>query len=56
MELYLFIYTLIGWAIAFAAVTEEPTFFKRFFWPKVITTILIWPIAVFIYILLSASV
>lgn len=56
MELYLFIYTLIGWAITFAAVTGEPTFFKRFFWLKVITTILIWPIAVFIYILLSASV
>ena len=56
MELYLFIYTLIGWAITFAAVTEEPTFFKRFFWHKAITAILIWPIAVFIYILLSASV
>lgn len=56
MELYLFIYTLIGWAITFAAVTEEPAFFKRFFWPKAITTILIWPIAVFIYILLPASV
>ena len=56
MELYLFIYTLIGWAITFVAVTEEPTFFKRFFWLKAITTMFIWPIAVFIYIILSASV
>ena len=56
MELYLFIYALIGWVIVFVAVTEEPTFFKHFFWPKVITTIVIWPIAVFIYILLLDSV
>ena len=49
LSLYLFIYTLGGISVALILVKEEKAVFTTYFWPKVLFTILLWPIAIAIY-------
>ena len=55
MAMYLFIYTLIGWALFYLIAPGEPSLFHKHFYPKAIAFILLWPISAIAYLFILAS-
>ena len=49
ISMCLFIYTLGGISVALFLVKEEKSEFATHFWPKILFTIFLWPIAIAIY-------
>ena len=56
MAMYLFIYTLIGFALAYLIVPGEPSLFRKHFYLKVSILILTWPISCIIYLFILGSI
>jgi len=54
MTIYLFVYAIIGWLIAYVAITEEPSFFKHNTYAKAAVVILLWPIILPLYLAIMA--
>jgi hypothetical protein len=55
MVIYLFIYTLIGFALAYLIIPVEQSLFHKHFYPKAIIFILTWPISAIIYYFMLAN-
>lgn len=55
MAMYLFIYTLIGFTLAYFVIPGEPTLFRKHFYAKTPTFILTWPISAIAYYVLLSS-
>lgn len=55
MAMYLFIYTLIGFALAYLVIPAERTLFRKHFYAKTAIFILTWPISAIAYYVLLSS-
>ena len=55
MAMYLFIYTLIGFALAYLIIPSEPQLFRQHFYLKTIIFILTWPISAIAYLVILAN-
>lgn len=55
MAMYLFIYTLIGFGLAYLILPGEPSLMRKHFYPKLIAFILTWPISAIIYYVILSS-
>ena len=55
MTMYLFIYTLIGFALAYLIIPGEPSLFRKNFYLKTTIFILAWPISCIAYLVILAN-
>ena len=56
MAMYLFIYTLIGFALAYFIIPSEPKLFRQHFYLKTAIFILTWPISAITYFIILGSI